>query len=181
VRRGNQHVRFREAGASNGLLLPDFQKQCSAAGLEESSMQHPDVTLIFVHALNAARNYLEERGTIPVFAYLLPAVEQDQLQRVVPNPSPGQAAQEVVEQLSTVLKEQARTEGYRAVAIITVERLEGSCKGTSTLVLQVAVDHSVVGPVLWHVPFRRVGERYEFGTRDGSGIGKQGDRFIFTE
>jgi hypothetical protein len=34
-------------------------------------MQHPDISLIFVHALNAARAYLEERGAIPVFAYVL--------------------------------------------------------------------------------------------------------------
>ena len=142
-------------------------------------MQHPDITLIFVHALNAARNYLEERGTIPVFAYVLSATEQDQLQRLVPNAGTGQASQEVVKQLRTLLKQQARTEGYRAVAIITAERLEGSGNGSSTPVLQVSIDHSGAAPIIWHVPFRRVGERYELGTQEGGGIVKEGERFIF--
>lgn len=144
-------------------------------------MQHPDITLIFVHALNAARNYLEERGTIPVFAYVLSATEEEQLQRIVPNVGEGQASQEVVKQLRTVLRKQARDEGYRAVAIITPERLVGSGNGSSTAVLQVAIDHSVAAPIIWQVPFRRVGERYELGTRDGGGIVKEGERFIFIE
>jgi hypothetical protein len=142
-------------------------------------MQHPDITLIFTHALNAARNYLEERGTIPVFAYVLAATEDDQLRRVVPKAGVGQAAQEIVEQLRTLLSQQARTEGYRAVAIVTAERLDGSGNGSRSTVLQVAVDHVDAGPILWHVPFRRVGERYEFGTRDGGGMLKEGERFIF--
>jgi hypothetical protein len=144
-------------------------------------MQHPDITLIFVHALNAARNYLEERGTIPVFAYVLSANDEDQLRRVVPNPGAGQAVQEVVEQLRTLLKQEARAEGYRAVAIVTAERLEGSGNGSSITVLQVAVDHSGTDPIIWHVPFRQVRDRYEFGTRDGDGIVKEGKRFIFAE
>jgi hypothetical protein len=144
-------------------------------------MQHPDITLIFAHVLNAARNYLEERGTIPVFAYVLSATEEDQIRRVVPNPGIGQTDQQIAERLHTLLKQQARTEGYRAVAIITVERLEGSGNGSDTPVLQVAVDHSGASPIIWHVPYRRVGDRYEFGSRDGRGIVKEGKRFIFLE
>jgi len=143
-------------------------------------MQHPDITLIFTHALNAARNYLEERGTIPVFAYVLAATEEDQLRRVVPKPAAGQPAQEVVEQLRALLSQKARTEGCRAVAIVTAERLDGSSNGSNTAVLQVAVDHVGADPVIWQVPFRRVGERYEFGTRDAGGILKAGERFAFT-
>ena len=89
-------------------------------------MQHPDITLIFVHALNAARNYLEERGTIPVFAYALSDAQPDQLHRVAPNPTPGRTAEEVAEQLRALMKERAPVEGYRAVASITAEQLEGS-------------------------------------------------------
>jgi hypothetical protein len=141
-------------------------------------MQHPDITLIFTHALNAARNYLEERGTIPVFAYVLAAAEEDQLRRVVPTPVKGQAP-EIVKQLAALLSQQARAERYRAVAIVTAERLDGTGNGSSTAVLQVAVDHVDAGPILWHVPFRRVGEGYEFGTRDGGGILKPGERLVF--
>jgi hypothetical protein len=144
-------------------------------------MQHQDVTLIFTHALNAARKYLEERAAVPVFAYALAATENDQLIRIVPNPSSGQADQEVVEQLRTSLRHVARAEGYRAVAIITAERLDGNNNGSSTAVLQVAIDHSRAAPILWHVPFRRVGERYEFGDGDGGGIVLQGERFIFSD
>jgi hypothetical protein len=144
-------------------------------------MQHPDITLIFTHALNAARNYLEERGTIPVFAYVLATPDEDQLRRVVPKPGAGQAAQEVVAHLRTLLSREARTEGYRAVAIVTAERLDGSGNGSTTAVLQVAVDHVGAAPIIWQVPFRRVGERYEFGTRDGGGILKAGERFVFPE
>ena len=142
-------------------------------------MQHPDVTLIFTHALNAARNYLEERGAIPVFAYVLAATENDQLRRVVPEAAAGQAAQEIVERLRKLLSREARTEGHRAVAIVTAEQLDGSDNGGSTTTLQVAVDHVEAGPILWQVPFRRVGESYEFGTRGGGGILKEGERFIF--
>jgi hypothetical protein len=144
-------------------------------------MQHPDLTLIFVHALNAARNYLEESGTIPVFAYVMLASESDQLQRFVPNAGAGQTVQNVVEQLRALLKRQARTERYRAVAIITTERLEESESGSTSTMLHVVVDHSESDPIVWQVPFRRVGEHYEFGNPDGSGIVKQGERFIFAE
>ena len=144
-------------------------------------MQHPDITLIFTHALNAARNYLEEGGAIPVFAYVLAATQEDQLRRVVPKPTAGQADQEVVEQLRRLLSQEARAEGFRAVAIVTAEGLDGSCNGGNTAVLQVAVDHVRAAPIIWQVPFRRVGERYEFGTRDGSGIVKEGKHFIFAE
>jgi hypothetical protein len=153
----------------------------SVTPLEESLMQHPDITLIFIHALNAARNYLEERGTIPVFAFVLGATKENQLQRIVPKQDAGQAAQEVVEQLRTLLSREARIEGYRAVAIITAERLGGSSNVSSTEVLQVAADHVDAGPITWHVPFRRVGERYEFGTRDGGGILKAGERILLPE
>jgi hypothetical protein len=144
-------------------------------------MQHPDVTLIFTHALNAARDYLEAGGTIPVFAYVLAAVGQDQLRRIVPKPGTGQPAHEVVHQLRAILRDEARVEGYHAVAIISAERMDGSGNGSSAPVLQVALDHLAAGPFVWHVPFHRMGERYEFGTRDGGGILKAGERFIFPE
>jgi hypothetical protein len=47
----------------------------------------------FVHALNAARNYLEERGTIPVFAYALSDAQPDRLHRVALNPTPGRTVE----------------------------------------------------------------------------------------
>jgi len=100
---------------------------------------------------------------------------------VVPKPTAGQADQEVVEQLRRLLSQEARAEGFRAVAIVTAEGLDGSCNGGNTAVLQVAVDHVRAAPIIWQVPFRRVGERYEFGTRDGGGIVKEGKHFIFAE
>jgi hypothetical protein len=132
-------------------------------------MQHPDITLLLVHALNAARNYLEERGTIPVFAYVKSTAEPDQLQRIVPNPSAGQSASEVVEQLRTFLWEQARVDGYRAVAIIIAEFRKGSDEGESTGELQVAVDHSDTCPIIWHVPFRQVGKNMNLILETGMG------------
>jgi hypothetical protein len=144
-------------------------------------MQHPDITLIFLHALNAARNYLEQSGAIPVFAYVLLAAEPEQLRRVIVTEKAEQTPREVVEQLRARLKHQAVAEGYRAVAIVAPERLEGSGNGASTEVIQVAIDHAEAPPVIWQVPFRRVDDRCEFGTRDGGGIMKAGERFIFPE
>jgi hypothetical protein len=144
-------------------------------------MQHPDITLIFMHSLNAARNYLEERGPIPVFAYVLSPADENQLRRLVPKQDAGQAIQEIVERLRSLLKLEAKIESHQAVAIITEERLAGSDNGASFKVLQVAVDHTDAEPVIWHVPFHRVGERYEFGNPDGSGILKAGMHFIFKE
>lgn len=141
-------------------------------------MRHADITLIFVHALNAARNYFEERGAMPVFAYVLPADEPDQLRRVVTGGLQGSGAREVVEQLKVRLKQEARAEGYRAVPIVTAESEAGD-NGSEAIALQVAVDHATAGAVVWRVPIRCEGGRYEFGARDGGGDVREGERFIF--
>lgn len=140
-------------------------------------MQHPDITLIFIHALNAANDYLAERVTIPVFAYVLPPPGGEHLQRVVPDPSTGRTVQTVIEQLRTLLRQEAYSKGYRAVAVIS--EMPGDLNESP--VLQVAIDHVSAGPITWQVPFRRAEGRYQFGTRDGDGIVTEGKRFILSE
>ena len=140
-------------------------------------MDHPDVALILLHVANATRNYLEERESIPIFAYEMKTPEQ--LTRVVIDEVIRGDSRDKLQRFRSYLRQEAADKGLRAVAIITDSQWDQGANGSDSTHIRVDIDHRDIEPLVWHLQYRRCESGYRFGDKGEKGVLTPGRRFAF--
>jgi hypothetical protein len=163
----------RQAAAVGGLVGP-------LLGCPEEDMAVTDPVLVLLHAMNAARGYLETAHSFRPFGYILaPSPAADPVRVTVPGPCEGSDA---------VLLQRVRSELHRAVArgaaravalVREEEALPPEGVPGAGRAVRVQFEHAELDPVVWLIPYRRERGAYVFGDGGTDAIRLAGKREFF--